>query len=110
MLKIAHVIVIFQLTQQFLFTGIIFSLYVLVLVCKREQVNSVIEFFVFGSVQQYLIIQWCLEFSEPINLIDVYGVLQRKHPDFSNQDLRKEIATLLVTVSAIQLWYTTMFG
>lgn len=51
MLKMAHVIVIFQLTQWFLFTGIIFSLYVLVLVCKREQVNSVIECFVFGSVQ-----------------------------------------------------------
>lgn len=63
------------------------------------------------SNSEKLKIQYCLAFSEPINLIDVYGEMQLKHPNFTNQDLNNEIATLLITVSAIiTIEILTLFG
>lgn len=39
------------------------------------------------------------KFLESVNLLDVYGELQKKHPNFTEEELKAEMITLYATVS-----------
>lgn len=38
------------------------------------------------------------KFPESVNLLDVYGELQKKHPNFTEEELKAEMITLYATV------------
>lgn len=46
----------------------------------------------------FLIFDLKINFAESVNLLDVYGVLQNKHPNFTEEELKAEMITLYATV------------